>query len=286
MSETPSTQVSTFKCGHCGYDLRATGIGSPCPECGTLVQSEADAHAPFDHASYRIVVGYGWRLPLMTFVAIIVAPIGCILLTNLVPRISAFAFSCSLIGITFSLLLAPRWKERVAIHHRLQAGDPVCRLVRWGALVWVGLSLVVYFQWASSLNDMLLMLMLIPTSLHTMLMFLIVERIARWMSVDGVVQCARFVQGACVVLAAIWFLSIIAQLIFIGVTSGAPSLIGQLLRVLVLFVMGGVVISWISLLWLAKSAVFNILHYHENLGIEQRRLDRMREERRRHASRP
>jgi len=279
MAQTSTTQVSTFKCDRCGYDLRATAIGSSCPECGTLVRDEPDVHSPFDHASQRIVVGYGWRVPLLAFLALVVAPIGCIALTHLVPRPTAFAFACSLTGIAFSLLIAPRWRERITVHHRLNANDPVCRLVRWGGLVWVGLSLVVHFKWASALDDTLLMLVLIFASLHMMLVFVVVERVARWMQVDGVVQCAKFVQAACVALAAIWLVSIIVQLLFIGTTAKTPSFTGQLLHLLILFVMGSVVVSWISLFWLAKTSLFNILHHHENRGIEQRRLERLRDER-------
>ena len=279
MAQTPATQVSTFRCGRCGYDLRATAIGSSCPECGTLVQDEPDVHSPFDHASHRIVLGYGWRIPLLAFLALVVAPIGCIVLTHLVPRPTAFTFACSLIGIAFSLLLTPHWRERITIHHCLNAGDPVCRLVRWGGLAWVCLSLVIYFQWASGLNDTILMLILIATSLHMTLVFVVVERIARWMQVDGVVQCAKFVQAACVALAAIWLVSIVVHLLFIGAPANTPSFIGQLLHYLILFVMGAVVVSWISLFWLAKTSLFNILHYHENRGIEERRLERLRDER-------
>ena len=279
MSPASDTQLTTFLCGHCGYDLRATSIGSPCPECGSLVESEPDFHAPFDHASYRIVIAYGWRVPVMAVVALIVAPIACILLTHLVPRITAFTFACSLVGISFGFLLVPRWRERITVHHRLHAGDPVCRTVRWGVLVWVLLSLVVYFNVWSIPSDIPLMIILVATSLQMMLMFVVLERIARWMSIDGVVQCARFVQAACAALALIWLLSIGAQLVFIGASPSAPSFIDQLFNFLILFVIGGVLVSFITLLWLAKTAVFNILHYHENRGIEERRLERMRDER-------
>ena len=279
MSQSPATQVTSFACGHCGYDLRATSIGSPCPECGRLVQSEPDAHAPFDHVSYRIVLGYGWRIPMMAALALIVAPIACILLTHLVPRTTALTFAFSLIGISFSLLLVPRWRERVTIHHRLHAGDPVCRIIRWGALVWVVLSLAVYFKRWSIPDDMPLMVILIAASLQVMLMFIVLERIARWMSVDGVVQCARFVQAACAALVLIWLILMVSQLVFIGTSSRGPSFVGEVLGFFALLVMGGVIVSFVTLLWLAKTAVFNILHYHENRGIEERRLERMRDER-------
>ena len=278
MSPASDTQLTTFLCGHCGYDLRATSIGSPCPECGSLVESEPDFHAPFDHASYRIVIAYGWRVPVMALVALIVAPIACILLTHLVPRITALTFACSLIGISFGFLLVPRWRERITVHHRLHAGDPVCRTVRWGALVWVLLSLVVYFKLWSIPDDMPLMVILIATSLQVMLMFIVLERIARWMSVDGVVQCARFVQAACAALVLIWLILMVSQLVFIGTSSRGPSFVGEVLGFFALLVMGGVLVSFVTLLWLAKTAVFNILHYHENRGIEERRLERMRDE--------
>ena len=278
MSPTTTPSMDSSACGHCGYDLRGTPVGVACPECGRLVESEPDAHAPFDLAGRRIVFGYGWRIPAMAVIALIIAPVACVLFTHLVPRVTAFTFACSLVAVCFGLFLVPRWKDRIAVHHRLQADDLVCRLVRWGFPIWLLLSLFVYQDVLPAGNDFLVNLMVIAATLHTMLFFVIIERIAQWMAVDGVVQSARFAQSVSVVLVLTWIILLLAQL-FIGLAPRGSSMVSQVAYVLILIFIAAVVVMWFTLVWLAKTALFNILHYHENREIEKRRLERLRAER-------
>ena len=272
-----TSKLHQFSCGHCGYDLRGTTPGRPCPECGTISQTDVDAYTGFDHSSRRIVYGYGWRVPLLALLVIIGAPVVFVVMANAVDSDLGLPFAFGFIGLAFGILLVPRWKDGTAEIHCLHATDRICRLVRWGSFGWV---LLFGYLLLDSPN--------LPQALHTVLLilgatqflfaFVVLQRLSNWMNQRFCVETFGFLQFGVVVVILGFVASLIVELIFPVGGSVAEVLFVALILVVVLGCLGLVV----ALLDLSKTAIFHILHYHQNKAIEQRRLERLREERARH----
>ncbi|MAJ46708.1 MAG: hypothetical protein CBC35_05295 [Planctomycetes bacterium TMED75] len=268
MTSGPTSTVHQFSCGHCGYDLRGTPIGRPCPECGRRSQTDVNAYTPFDHSSRRIVLAYGWRIPLLTLLVLLGAPATYVLIQRSLNQVPGLPFAFGFIGVAFSLLLVPAWKDGVTALHQLHARDPACRLVRWGCLSW--LVLFVLYLVYPTMPSALLSLVLIPCSLQFLFAFFVLERLSGWMAESRGIEIFRFLQFGIVLVVFGFMASLVVELLFPSGGSVAWIIFGSLTLFVVLSCLG----MLLGLLELSKTALFHILHYHENQGIEQRRAER------------
>lgn len=262
-------------CRHCDYDLRGLPVMAPCPECGTPGSEDPHFYTSFDACGRRIVLGYAWRLTVLALVAVVLVPATYLLLPGSQP---AFVLAVCLLGLACALLVAPPWRESIAAQHRLQASDPICRAARWGGTAWPVVATVAVVRSGNPPPAVVMAALLLLGTLHFSCVLGVLERLAGWMRDSLVAQALRVAQVACLLTALGWLASCLAA----GLPEfGRLELVSGPLRALRLPCIAiGLSLLVLSLACLAKTALANVLHYHENYRIEMRRLDRLRRDQR------